>query len=525
MIGTVVRAAAPRRQLSALSRRLNLTRVPAQPAKPVSPAVTAKVVENNRPKSRFWRVVVGGTALTVALYGGLLYVATRNDKVMDFVIDKQLPYYEELVDLIETDLWAELKERLTQLPRQGEKLLEDTKRKFAHKTPEQQLQRPPEVELVQEVFEQMPSIKLKEGIAHLADDSVRATIELFNELVALVDALGVGPKKDTLTRRISENIHALHDKLQALTVDFDKELQKRLKDTQSEVLALYTKKELELTQSMLDQYAQEKAALEKKYQKRLANEVAAAREALAQAAVNATLMVRIEQTRRFEKMVKERIDSERGGRLANLDKLNGRLEALEALALLLEEQVARLGKKSAVARALDSLKLALLHVQPAQPAALLQPYVDGVAAASAQSGDEVLLLAAAELQPLLRGESTQLLLTAPQLLAAWEQLAPELRAALLLPPNAGFMGHVASFLFSKLLVPVKGTRPGGRDIELVIARVEQALQRGELDVAVEEAACLRGWSRKLADDWVVEGRKRLEAEFLVLLMDVEARLV
>ncbi|KAM9917676.1 hypothetical protein OXX59_009177, partial [Metschnikowia pulcherrima] len=139
--------------------------------------------------------------------------------------------------------------------------------------------------------------------------------------------------------------------------------------------------------------------------------------------------------------------------------------------------------------------------------------------------DELIALALAELRPLLTQESTQSILTVPQLLTAWEQLTPELRSASLLPPNAGLLGHLASVFFSKLLMPVKGAKPDGRDIESVIGRVEQSLVRGELDSAVEEVANLKGWTRKLADDWVREGRKRLEAEFLIELIDAETKVL
>ena len=44
-----------------------------------------------------------------------LYAATKNDKVMDFVIDKQLPFHEELIDLIENGSTEDLQEAWEQL--------------------------------------------------------------------------------------------------------------------------------------------------------------------------------------------------------------------------------------------------------------------------------------------------------------------------------------------------------------------------------------------------------------------------
>ena len=224
-------------------------------------------------------------------------------------------------------------------------------------------------------------------------------------------------------------------------------------------------------------------------------------------------------------MVKDKIDQERNLRLKNLEAVNSRLEEIEAFATSLEKQITASSSKSAVQHSLSKLKSLLFDTKEDSPATLYKSYVENLESVTSKSGDEVISLAVSELKPVLDGESSQSILTIPQLLTAWEQLSPELRSASLLPPNAGLLGHLSSILFSKLLLPVKGAKPNGKDIESVIARVENSLTRGELDVAVEEVANLKGWSRKLADDWVKEGRKRLEAEFLVELIDAEAKIL
>ena len=57
---------------------------------------------------------------------------------------------------------------------------------------------------------------------------------------------------------------------------------------------------------------------------------------------------------------------------------------------------------------------------------------------------------------------------------------------------------------------MKGVKEDGKDIESVIGRVESSLARGELDIAVEEAANLKGWSRKLANDWLLKAERDLK---------------
>lgn len=536
------------RRLATSNRRLQTPKPPRPPVTKVTPppdAVKEIVKEHNIQQVKKKFSLTGflfKTALAVTVaYGSTLYVATKNDKVMDFVIDKQLPYHEELIDLIENasidDLkrnWQDLigtfnKENIdqlaTQLEKTSEHLIEETKKKFSkekHATPAEQLQKPVEIEPVTEVFEKLPMLKLDKG---LIDETVQATLSSFNELIALVDASAVGPKKDLLIKKINESLDAVSSKLNALNSSFEKELASKMKSSRTDLLTEFTQKELDLTKDMLEQYNYEKGQLAKKYESRLAKEVEAAQQALSQAAINATSMVRVEQTKRFEKLIKDKIDSERNGRLLNLDAVNKRLEELELYAATLESQVSTVASKSAVLNALTKLKSLLLNTTATTPATALGPYVESLEKSAAKTNDEVIHLALAELKPILSSESSQLILTVPQLQTAWEQLSPELRSSALLPPNAGLLGHFASILFSKLLLPVRGGKPDGKDIESVISRVQLSLSRGELDVAVEEVVNLKGWTRRLADDWVREGRKRLEADFLISLLDTEAKIL
>lgn len=507
--------------------------------------------QKKKKKFSLFKFLFQATLLTSVVYGGTLYVATKNDKVMDFVIDKQLPYYEELLELIEKGSIDDLKDKfesllskasqfklpskdqideLTQkLEHQGEHLLEETKKKLSKgetpkgtdATPAQQLQKPVEVEAVQKKITPLPLVKLS---GSSIDSTVKATIESFNSFVSSIDAAAAGGKNDTLIKAISDNISKLSKKLDDLTKNFDDELQSKLKISQTELLSSYTKKELELTENFLHQFNQEKSKLESKLNQRLKQEIDAAKETISQAAVNAVSMVRIDQTKKFETLIKDKIDQERNGRLANLDNLVLRLNDLEAFATSLEKQLSSNHQKSLIQSSLSKLKTLLFTTDDSKPK-LIAPYITDLTKVSQDSNDELIKLALQDLAPLVAKESNKSILTNAQLLARWEQLAPDLRSASLLPPNAGLLGHLSSLIFSKLLLPVKGSKPNGKDIESVIGRVEQSLTRGDLDIAVEEAANLKGWSRELARDWVNEGRKRLEAEFLVSLIDAEAKIL
>lgn len=550
--------------------KTNLSKLPITPktASPVPPIskdpklsgtpktpVVEKVVQNNKEEAKgkksfsLFGFLFKTIFASAVLYGGTMYAATKSETVMDFVIDKQLPYYEELIHLIENgsveDLqnsWSALTssvgsskgklEKLTnELEKKGEDLIEKTKKRveqtktaITHSLPAEQLQKKVEFEPVHENIEKLPFVAVNGG-SNFVDESVKKTIDSFNELINIIDASNLGNQKHTIIKKINDNVSILAAKLDALNHSFNKELEFKLKSSETKLLADYTQKELDLTLNMLSQYKYEKAQLEKVYKDRLQKEVELTKQAITQAAVNATSMVRVEQTKRFEAMIKDRIDSERNGRLKNLDALNSRVEELEALALTLESLAKATASRSLVQQSLANLKSMLLFVREDTPAQSFNSYVDNLETATGNTDDELLKEATGQLKNLLTNESNQSILTTPQLLSAWEQLAPELRSASLLPPNAGLLGHVASYFFSKLLMPVKGVKPDGKDIESVIGRVELSLARGELDVAVEEVANLKGWTRRLADDWVKEGRKRLEAEFLLGVVEAEAKIM
>lgn len=512
-------------------------------------------------KFSFTGFVLKTAFATAVLYGSTLFIATKNEKVLDFVIDKQLPYYEELLEVIEKgsiddfkSKFSSFKSRISQLQssskdhldeltqkleNSGEQLLEETKKKLTKAedeikkpfegddvTPAQQLQKPVEVEAVQKSVEPLPLIKLSNESHKSVDPSVQATIESFNELIRSIDVNSVGPKKDRLIKGINDSISKLTSKLDSLTKNFDDELQSKLKIAQTELLSSYTTKELELTENFLFQFNHEKAQLETKFNQRLNQEIEAAKQTISQAAVNAVSMVRIEQTKKYEQLVQDTINQEREGRLANLENLISRVNELEKFATSLESQFASNHQKSLIQKSLTNLKSLLFSPsEESEPPKLIIPYIQNLTEISKETDDELITLALKNLSPLLAKESNKSILTNSQLLSRWEQLAPELRSASLLPPNAGLLGHLSSLLFSKFLLPVKGTKPDGKDIESVIGRVEYSLSRGQLDIAVEEAANLKGWSRELARDWVIEGRKRLEAEFLINLIDTETKIL
>ena len=148
----------------------------------------------------------------------------------------------------------------------------------------------------------------------------------------------------------------------------------------------------------------------------------------------------------------------------------------------------------------------------------LRPYIEAIRAAA---HDDPLLLAAIDSIP--RDVYDLGVLTRQQLAARFHLLEPEIKDASLLPPNAGIAGHIGSLIFSKLLWS-KTSSATGDDVGAVMARANEALANGNIVDAVAEVNTLQGWPKRLAHDWLVQGRNRSEVEFLVELIAEEGKL-
>lgn len=482
-----------------------------------------------------------------------MYAATKNTTVMDYVIDHDFPYADEILDAMEKGSWDDVVAKYndvkssllnmeqesskkfesftSKLEQKTEELVEETRKKFdatkskidhdGHHngiTPEQQLQRPVEIEVKSHPVKRLPLL----SISHDIDPAIKSTVQAFNDVISKIDASDIDAK---LVKKINENVAVLAGKLHGLSTDFDAQVETKLKSAHTDLLASYTKKELELTENLLHQFTEEKAQLQTKMNHTLAQEIDATKQAISQAAANAVSMITIEQTNQFEKLVSDKIDTERNGRLNNLKAVVDRLETMEKFAESLHQQVTQNHHKLQIHKSVTRLKTLLFKYPENEAPKGLTPSINELIQLSNETGDELVEEALKNLVPLISHESTHSILSNEQLLARWEMLVPELRSASLLPPNAGLLGHLSSSIFSKLLMPVKGVKPQGKDIESVIGRVEASLIKGQLDDAVEEVSNLKGWPRKLADDWVKEGRKKVEIEFLVDLIDAETRVL
>ncbi|CAG8560006.1 3581_t:CDS:2, partial [Acaulospora colombiana] len=94
----------------------------------------------------------------------------------------------------------------------------------------------------------------------------------------------------------------------------------------------------------------------------------------------------------------------------------------------------------------------------------------------------------------------------------------EVRRASLVPENGGILSHLLSIMLSKIMFRKHGY-VDGNDVEAILARVQYHLNENDLDNAARELNQLKGWPKKLADDWIKSARNHLEVKQAIEVCD------
>lgn len=446
------------------------------------------------------------TAATTVVYGAGVALATQNNAFNEIFTDK-VPLGEEAVDYAQSLLNTtkseynikNFKDKFSSL----ENTLSISKASGAQSTTIEAVKESPKPKKTEK-----PVNKL--NLPHLSiqakDSQIQQVIQEFN---AIVNKLNAGQfDKDEKFEKIQQIVKDLDSTLVKLSSKSEEEFNARLKE---EVSA----KEVETLQTLQKSF---QATLDQKadqHQKELQQEVIKAKEALEAYYKNQSKLAAIKTQDEFAQLISESVEKERNGKLSQFKDLNNKLENLQKLVLSIDDHLTNAELKVKLQLSLNKLKFKLQSDKIQD----LSNEIKELNVLAKESKNEVITSAlnAIDAETVKNG-----LLTQSQLITRFGLLAPELRSASLLPPYAGVLGHVSAKIFSSLLLKKEG-HAEGKDIESLIARVQNNLINNRLDEAVEEVSQLKGWSRRLADDWIFESRKRLEVEFLVNLIDLESR--
>lgn len=472
-------------------------------------------------RSTVGKTVLNLTLASTVLYGGGVALSLKNDAFNELFTDN-VPLAEDIVDYIQSfqttkkdyniqnfkEKFGEWEKTLS-IPKSGivSQKIESVKEKEAAAPKNAKTSSEPEKTL-STVHKGVPKPKIELSPIELKtkDENLQKVITEFNRLILLINKDQLS--KDDHFDKIVSFIKDLDTNLANLQNAKDVELTQKVKEA-------IAAKENEVLNSFTNEFNSIVSRIEKTHESKLADEISKTKDALSKHYENIVKQNQVNTSNEFTKLIQETVEKERDGKYSQFNDLNTKLETLQQLVLTIDDHLNNSELKSRLQLNLNKLKAKLssntnetLTVELAELNKLAK-----------ESKNEVISSAINSIDP----ETIKTgLLTNSQLITRFHLLVPELRSAALLPPNAGLLGHLSSILFSKFLLSKEG-QVDGKDIESVIARVDNYLVSNQLDNAVEEVANLKGWTRKLADDWLVEGRKRLEVEFLVGLIDLESR--
>ncbi|GMG40068.1 unnamed protein product [Ambrosiozyma monospora] len=357
---------------------------------------------------------------------------------------------------------------------------------------------------------------------------IQSTVKSINEFISSINSSKTSADAGKLVDSVSNTVSDLSKKYSELASSKKADLEKFINDKSAELALQYDEKKVKLTEEFTNNLAAAKAEIEKKHNEILKNDLQATKEAILAEAQNVVLKSKNDTIDEFNAVVAEKVENERNGKLKNLSAAISRVEELEKFEIELSKTAATYSNYKAIKISVNKIQQILASNEPsADRGTILSKELANLKNLTAPLKNELIDSAVSNLpsqEALLR---TGGVLTQSQLISRWELLLLELRSVSLLPPNAGLLGHVSSIFFSKFLfsksgAPVKtDNNLTGNDVESVIARVNDYLVKNELDSAVEEVSGLKGWARKLADDWLLESRKKLELQFLVDVIDTE----
>ncbi|KAF1842295.1 uncharacterized protein K460DRAFT_409709 [Cucurbitaria berberidis CBS 394.84] len=361
------------------------------------------------------------------------------------------------------------------------------------------------------------------GVPSANEPVVQDVVKIVNDLITVINAdtahdgkynSALDKAKSELGRVVSdinlmkENLQkSAEEKIKAAHSEFDeaaKELVQRL-DHQMQAQETHWKEE----------YENERERLSQTYKEKLRSELDAAHKVYEQKVKNELLEQNIKLQKSFTANIRDRVESERDGRLGKLNQLSSSVHELEKLTGEWNDVVDANLKTQHLVVAVEAVKSAL------ETQATPKPFVTELAALKEIAADDPVVSAAiASINP----TAYQRGIPSPALLIdRFRRVASEVRKAALLPEDAGVASHIASLAMSKVLFKKSGLALGG-DVEAVLARTEVLLEEGDLDAATREMNGLQGWAKVLSKDWLSECRRVLEVRQALDVIATEARL-
>lgn len=349
-------------------------------------------------------------------------------------------------------------------------------------------------------------------VPNAAEPVVQAAVKLVNDLITVINSDPNASKYQTTLTSAKSQLSDIISSVGTLKEQVNSEATKKITDAHKEfdtaAKELVSRLEKEMQAQEMhwrEEYENEREKLSHSYQAKLSAELDVVRKLAEERSRSAIIEKEILLNRQFSQDVRDRVESERNGRLSKLEELSTSVSELEKLTGDWNKIVDANLATQHLHVALESVRAAIARQDHPTP------FINELAALrEIGNGNEVVNAAIASIPPVAYQRGVP---TPAHLIDRYRRVASEVRKAALLPEDAGVASHAASAVLSKFLFSKKGEGlPEGNDVEAVLTRTEVLLEEGDLDGAAREMNGLQGWAGVLSKDWVSECRRVLETK-------------
>ncbi|XTI84460.1 mitochondrial inner membrane protein Mitofilin [Cenococcum geophilum] len=351
---------------------------------------------------------------------------------------------------------------------------------------------------------------------------VQDVVKILNDIITVINADAAASKYSSVISKAKSDLGKVISDITALKENEQKAAEEKIRVAHTEFDSAARELISRLDQQMQEQeahwkeeYESEREKLAQSYKQKLQSELEVAQKVHNQRLKNELLEQSIALQRSFSSTIRDRVETERDGRLSKLTELSDSIHELEKLTAEWNSVVDANLKTQHLVVAVEAVKTTL------EKADAPKPFTTELAALKEIAADDPVVAAAiASINPAAYQRGIP---TASQLIDRFRRVAAEVRKAALLPEDAGVASHLASLAMSKFLFKKSGLAVGA-DVEAVLARTEVLLEEGDLDGAAREMNGLDGWAKVLSRDWLGEVRRVLEVRQALDVIATEARL-
>ncbi|KAJ1978659.1 hypothetical protein H4R35_001811 [Dimargaris xerosporica] len=220
--------------------------------------------------------------------------------------------------------------------------------------------------------------------------------------------------------------------------------------------------------------------------------------------------------RQFNRLVRFRVDQERGGRLAQMDRITALLRELEQVSRANADILREQGQATRINQALLAVRQTVDHT-PHQTA--FDTEFQALCKLTRQAQDSYPASAAA-LATVDARVADQGIETLVDLQQRFDNVRSQVRQVALVPEDGGMLSHVMAWALSKVMFAKQGL-VAGQDVEAILSRTEHYLQQADLDSATRELNQLTGWSKRVSQGWVEAARQHLTLKQALQVVETE----